>query len=64
MIVSREAQVLYPESYSKYGVVSTLVYKMGLTGTSMVVQWLRLCTSNAGHASLIPDHETGIPCDL
>ena len=48
MIVSREAQVLYPESYSKYGDVSTLVCKMRLTGTSMVVQWLRLCTSTAG----------------
>ena len=64
MIVSREAQVLYPESYSKYGVVSTLVCKMGLMGTSMVVQWLRLCTSNVGHASLTPGHETGIPCDM
>ena len=64
MIVSREAQVLYPESYSKYGDVSTLVCKMRLTGTSMVVQWLRLGTSNAGDASLIPGYETEIPCDM
>ena len=31
------------------------------TGTSLVVQWLRLHTSNAGGAGLIPGQGTKIP---
>ena len=27
-------------------------------GTSLVVQWIRLCTPNAGAVGLIPDQET------
>ena len=33
----------------------------GLRGTSLVVQWLRLCTSNAGVVGLIPGPGTKIP---
>ena len=28
------------------------------SGTSLVVQWLRLCTPNAGHPGLIPGQGT------
>ena len=31
------------------------------TGTSPVVQWLRLCTSNAGGVGSIPGRRTNIP---
>ena len=31
---------------------------MQKTGTSLVVQWLRFCTSNAGDLGSIPDQET------
>ncbi|WP_447384755.1 hypothetical protein, partial [Streptococcus pneumoniae] len=30
-------------------------------GTSLAIQWLRLRTSNAGNARLIPDQGTKIP---
>ena len=33
----------------------------GLAGTSLVVQWLRLCASNAGVVGLIPGQGTKIP---
>ena len=39
-----------------FKVISTL---KGLT--SLVVQWLRLCTSTAGDAALIPSQGTQIP---
>ena len=40
------------------------VYKeiRNILGTSLVVQWLRLCTSNAGGMGSIPGQETKIPC--
>ena len=36
-------------------------YKILSTGTSLVVQWLRLCTSNAGGWGSIPAPGTKIP---
>ena len=36
-------------------------YKILSTGTSLVVQWLRLCTSNAGAWGSIPAQGTKIP---
>ena len=34
---------------------------MGKSRTSLVFQWLRLCTSNVGNAGLIPGQESKIP---
>jgi len=34
--------------------------KMGKARTSLVFQWLRLCTSKVGNAGLIPGQETKI----
>ena len=34
-----------------------------MRGTSLVVQWLRLCPSNAGAAGLTPGQGTNIPHD-
>ena len=39
----------------------SLPIKARILGTSLVVQWLRLCTSNAGDAALIPGWGTKIP---
>ena len=36
-------------------------YKNQLVGTSLVVQWLRLCAPNAGDTGLNPDGGTKIP---
>ena len=35
--------------------------KRVISGTSLVVQWLRLCASNAGGADSIPGRGTKIP---
>ena len=35
--------------------------KKAAPGTSLVVQWLRLCTSSAGGTGLIPGWRTKIP---
>ena len=37
------------------------VNKLGSLGTSLVVQWLKLCTSSAGGEVLIPGQGTKIP---
>ena len=39
----------------------SLPIKARILGTSLVVQWLRLCTSNAGDTALIPGWGTKIP---
>ena len=36
-------------------------YKNKICGTSLVVQWLRLCTSNAGGTGSFPGSGTKIP---
>ena len=38
--------------------LSFLTHKTGTTGTSLVVQWLRLCAPNAGGSGLIPGQGT------
>ena len=46
---------------SRHG-LSTVIFKNKLIqGTSLVVQWLRLCTSTAGAVGSIPGQETKIP---
>ena len=40
------------------------VNKLGSLGTSLVVQWLKLGTSNAGGKVLIPGQRTKIPCGM
>ena len=42
-------------------VVRHVTCKVLSQGTSLVVQWLRLCTSTAGGMSLIPGQGTKIP---
>ena len=36
-------------------------FKTPVLGTSLMVQWLRLCTPNAGGPGLIPSQGTKIP---
>ena len=47
----------------KYAVISesNKVFKNKWIGTSLVVQWLRLCASNAGGTCSIPGGGTKIP---
>ena len=43
-----------------WGVDNEIILKL-IVGTSLAVQWLRLCTSNAGGAGSIPSQGTKIP---
>ena len=43
-------------------VFSFRLLKQDYSGTSPVVQWFRLCTSNAGRAGSIPDLRSHMPC--
>ena len=47
--------------YSFQGRRGNRVRKAKDDGTSLVVQWLRLCASNAGGAGLMPSQGTNIP---
>ena len=42
-------------------IIIVLLSKLRDEGTSLAVQWLRLCASTAGGAGLIPTRETKIP---
>ena len=46
---------------SLHGRLTGLSHVVYLTRTSLVVHWLRLCTSNAGGMGMIPCHGTKIP---
>ena len=44
-------------------VFSFRLLKQDYPGTSLVVQWFRLCTSKSGRAGSIPDLRSHMPCD-
>ena len=44
--------------------VYKILFKTSFIGTSLVVQWLRLCSSNAGDVSLILGWGIKMPCAL
>ena len=46
---------------SEKDVIWNLIFKKQTLGTSLAVQWLRLCTPNAGGMGSIPGQGTKIP---
>jgi len=51
----------YQEDWRLYLIVSNSAIKIIKIGTSLVVQWLILCTSSAEGTGLIPGQATKIP---
>ena len=52
---------LLKERTNNIGIMLTTVKALNYSGTSLVVQWLRLCASNARSMDSIPDWGTRIP---
>ena len=53
--------LLKSERTNNVGIMLTTVKTLNYSGTSLVVQWLRLCASNAGGMGLILGQGTKIP---